>query len=216
MRRHHGSLPPQGAADSKKSGTRGFVSEVLDRTVIAIPLLKWFKDPRQAGAALRHRRRPQPGLPRRIERCATDRRGPDRRHHRGETTAAHRIRVRSSTTTFATKACNVRDARCRAIRELAPRDSNVPRIERAIHKPLVNRWISTVKADAAHSSFAAGGARSSATAVDVDHDLVICRLRVDEDSSRVQVAYQITAAIFSATAENPRSVGCSSLAQSSL
>jgi hypothetical protein len=54
----------------------------------------------------------------------------------------------------------------KAIKDLARRDSRQSREDRAIHhiwpdfplKTLINTSISTVKADAAHSSFAAGGA----------------------------------------------------------
>ena len=40
---------PSTVAFSKKPESRWFLPEVLDRTVIAIPLLDWFKDPEKQG-----------------------------------------------------------------------------------------------------------------------------------------------------------------------
>ena len=44
-----GSQSPPRSKASTSSGNREFIPEVLDRTVIAIPLLRWFEDPKHPG-----------------------------------------------------------------------------------------------------------------------------------------------------------------------
>ena len=164
------SEPSEVAVDSKKPESRRFLPEVLDRTVIAIPLLEWFKDPKKQGqlfdivvdlnlnfrGGLKGaraevekrideiiRKRPTTGKARRMSRSVVD------EDMQGE----------SVQYVFATL-----DAE--AIKELARHDSRHSREKRAIHhiwpdfplKTLINKSISIVKADAAHNSFAAGGA----------------------------------------------------------
>jgi subtilisin family serine protease len=161
---------PRSKESSKNPDSRGFLPEVLDRTVIAIPLLKWFKDPKRKGKvfdvvvdlSLNYR----DGL--RGARAVVEKRIDDiiARH---QTTGKARRMSRSvvddemegESVQYVFAALNAK-----AIQELARHDSRVSREDRAIHhiwpdfelKTLINKSISTVKADAAHKSFAAGGA----------------------------------------------------------
>ena len=47
--------PSKAATDARKPESRKFLPEVLDATVIAMPLLNWFKDKDKQGHCLRHR-----------------------------------------------------------------------------------------------------------------------------------------------------------------
>ena len=88
-----GSEPSKAAADSKEPKSRRFLPEVLDRTVIAIPLLAWFNDPTKP-ATLRHRRRSEPELSRRPQGGAQGRAGQDqRRSSRRERTTGRKTRM---------------------------------------------------------------------------------------------------------------------------
>jgi subtilisin family serine protease len=157
-------------ADAKRPESRRFLPEVLDRTVIAIPLLAWLKDPKR-------RRKPfdivvdlnlnfRSGLrgarevvERRIDEIIASRGAKRGTGGMRRTVVDDDMQGEGVQYVFATL-----DAA--AIRELARRDGEEKPEDRAIHhiwpdfplKPLITKSISTVKADAAHISFAAGGA----------------------------------------------------------
>jgi serine protease AprX len=156
------------AAESKRPGSRQFVPEVLDRTVIAIPLLEWFDDPAKRGQSFQVvvdlNLNYQDGL--RGARQVVEQRIAAIIAKRRQSAKALSFSVVDEDMegegvqyVFATL-----DAE--AIKELARPDSGEPREKRAIHhiwpdfklKTLINKSLSTVKADAAHNSFAAGGA----------------------------------------------------------
>ena len=158
------------SADSTKAESRKFLPEVLDRTVIAIPLLHWFKDKKKRGQlfdiVVDLNLQYKGGL--QGARTLVEERIDDiikKRQTSGNARRMSRTVVDDDTTgedaqyIFATL-----DAA--AIKELAKLDSAESPGLRAIHhiwpdfplKTLINKSISTVKADAAHNSFAAGGA----------------------------------------------------------
>lgn len=158
------------AADSKKAESRKFLPEVLDRTVIAIPLLHWFKDKKKRGQlfdiVVDLNLQYQGGLEgaravveQRIDEIIKKRQTTGNRRRMSRTVVDEDMKGEDAQYVFATL-----DAE--AIKELASLDSAKSRAERAIHhiwpdfplKTLINKSISTVKADAAHNSFAAGGA----------------------------------------------------------
>jgi hypothetical protein len=149
----------------RKDARQGFLPEVLDRTVIAIPLLRQLDDPRREGQRFdlvidvnldfgdgrdAARRRVQEM----IEAI-------ERRRKRGPQARRASPPVQSAQYVFASL-----DAE--AIRELVREDARgggASRTKRAIYhiwpdfplKRLINKSISTVKADAVHNAFAAFG-----------------------------------------------------------
>ncbi len=157
------------SADSKRPDSRRFLPEVLDRTVIAVPLLNWFKDPEKrteafdvvidlnwnyyAGRAAARKK-----VEERVRAIIAARKAKTSTMHLSGFASDDDVENEGAQYVFARL-----DAE--AIRELARRDSDAPREQRAIHhiwpdfplKTLINKSISTVKADAAHNSFAAGG-----------------------------------------------------------
>jgi subtilisin family serine protease len=157
-------------ADSRNADSRRFVPEVLDRTVIAIPLLNWFKEPEKHPepynivvdlnlnfrGGIQGARKVVEG---RIDAILEKRRKTHDGRRMLRTVPDEEMQNESLQYVFATL-----DAR--AIKDLARPDSRVSREDRAIHhiwpdfplRTLINKSISTVKADAAHNSFAAGGA----------------------------------------------------------
>jgi serine protease AprX len=155
---------------SKNADSRGFLPEVLDRTVIAIPLLNWFKDPERKGDVfdivvdlnLNFRdglRGARTVVEKRIDHLIASRQTTGKARRMSRSTVDEDMQTEVAQYVFAALDAN-------AIRDLAKPDSRRSREERAIHhiwpdfplKTLINKSISTVKADAAHNSFAAGGA----------------------------------------------------------
>jgi len=155
---------------SKKADSRGFLPEVLDRTVIAIPLLNWFKDPERKGEVfdivvdlnLNYHdglRGAREAVEKRIDHIIASRQTTGKARRMSRSTVGDDMQEEVTQYVFAALNAD-------AIRELARPDSKVSREDRAIHhiwpdfplKTLINKSISTVKADAAHNSFAAGGA----------------------------------------------------------
>jgi len=151
-------------AATETRGTKGFPLKVLDQTVIAIPLLHEL-DEKPKGVALRCRDRREPQLRGRpqasctrvhdmIGRLASGRQT-DRRPHRDDP------ELKSEQYVFASLDADT----IRALVRMDSRGGRAPRTRRAIYhiwpdfpvKRLVNKSISTVKADAAHNAFAALG-----------------------------------------------------------
>jgi len=167
------SAPSSGAAspkaDSKRSDSPRFVPEVLDRTCIAIPLLRWFDDPKRPGPYkvvvdlnLNYRgglHGARKKVEETIDRIIAARRRTNKTVPLSRSAVDKDMEHEDVQYVFATL-----DAA--AIKELARHDAGAAREDRAIHhiwpdfplKPLIDRSISTVKADAAHTSFAARGA----------------------------------------------------------
>jgi subtilisin family serine protease len=160
----------QAARDSKKPESRRFLPEVLDRTVIALPLLNWFKDPKKQGqlfdivvdlnlnfrGGLKGARK---AVEERIDKIVRTPRTTGKKRRMSRSVVDEDMQDEGVQYVFATL-----DAE--SIKDLARRDSGQSPEDRAIHhiwpdfplKTLINKSISTVKADAAYSSFAAGGA----------------------------------------------------------
>jgi serine protease AprX len=157
------------SADSKKPKSRRFLPEVLDRTVIALPLLAWFTDPTKrqpfdivVDLNLNYReglRGARKVVEDRIDEIIAAQRTPGGRRRMSRSMVDEDVQDESVQYVFATLDAN-------AIKSLARPDSGQPPQNRAIHhiwpdfplRTLINKSISTVKASAAHNSFAAGGA----------------------------------------------------------
>ena len=121
------------ATDSTRSDSARFVPEVLDHTVIAIPLLKWFEDPAPRYAIvvdlnLNYRgglHGAAQGSGRAIDRIIAAR--PRTR----KTVGLTRSTVDKD---MSTRACNMRSpSRCRGDQGLAKQDTGVPPEDRAIY-----------------------------------------------------------------------------------
>lgn len=159
--------PGRDAADSTRPENRRFLPEVLDRTVIAIPLLKWFEDPKKRDHPFHvvvdlnlSFRGGLNGARREVEkRIDSIIKGlPSGQRKRMSRWVVDEDMQDDVQYVFATLDAD-------SIRELARRDHAVSREDRAIHhiwpdfplRTLINKSIGTVKADAAHTSFGAGG-----------------------------------------------------------
>jgi serine protease AprX len=163
------SNPSKAGADSKKPKSRRFLPDVLDRTVIAIPLLAWFKDPTKrqpfdivVDLNLNYRdglKGARKVVEDRINRIIATQQTTGRKRRMSLSVVDKDMQNESVQYVFAT-------LYAKAIKDLAQPDSGQAPVDRAIHhiwpdfplRTLINKSISTVKASAAHNSFAAGGA----------------------------------------------------------
>ena len=156
---------PQTATANASDRNKGFLPEVLDRTVIARPLQRQLDDPTQKDALFdividinldfEHGREAAHTHVQKMIQQLVQRRRTDRRTRRVSP------KVESAQYVFASLYAE-------EIRELVRMDTKAgkaPTTKRAIHhiwpdfqlKRLINKSISTVKADAAHNAFAAFG-----------------------------------------------------------
>ena len=163
------SNPSKAGADSKKPKSRRFLPDVLDRTVIAIPLLAWFNDPTKrqpfdivVDLNLNYRdglKGARKVVEDRINKIIATQQTTGRKRRMSLSVVDKDMQNESVQYVFAT-------LYAKAIKDLAQPDSGQAPVDRAIYhiwpdfplKSLINKSISTVKADAAHNSFAAGGA----------------------------------------------------------